>query len=140
MEIRIIVLSSGEASAGKSTGRSGRGSETLDTADAASDVVLYHRENPQVEPAPSVSDLARSLMDLVVARKLRISLSSQPDFSDYTDRFGQSHPRPEGTEPVSRGEFDPAMSDVDLRPKPEGVFAEARRMAGRVVMVGRIEG
>jgi hypothetical protein len=67
----------------------------------------------------------------VIAHKLPISLSSKPDYSDYVDRFGQSHPRPPVEAPPSADPLAPHMPDVDLRPKIEDVFAEARNAASR---------
>jgi hypothetical protein len=51
--------------------------------------VWYYRQNPESEPAPS--DLA--VVELVFKIGLPISMSSKPDFSDYVDGKGQSHPR-----------------------------------------------
>ena len=51
--------------------------------------VWYYRENPRAEPTPQ----ALSVIKLVIQYRLPISLSSKPDFSDYVDEQGQSHPR-----------------------------------------------
>jgi hypothetical protein len=51
--------------------------------------VWYHRENPQAEPHPN----AVAVIELVMKHRLRISLSSKPDFSDTVDRDGRSRPR-----------------------------------------------
>ena len=51
--------------------------------------VWYYRENSQAEPPPG----AMSVMELVVKRGLPVSMSTQPDFSDYVDGDGQVHVR-----------------------------------------------
>lgn len=51
--------------------------------------VWYYRENPQAEPHPN----AMAVIELVMKHRLRISLSSKPDFSDTVDRDGKSRPR-----------------------------------------------
>ena len=96
----------------------------LEQADRANDRVLYYREDAAAEPPPETKEV----LDLVIANKLPISLSSKPDFSDYADRFGQLHPRPEESGgPPNR--FDPRMPDVDLRADTEAAFAKARAKA-----------
>jgi hypothetical protein len=51
--------------------------------------VLYYREVAQGE-APAI---AKQVIDRVLAHKLPVSLSSKPDFSDWVDAKGVSHPR-----------------------------------------------
>lgn len=51
--------------------------------------VWYYREAGQKEPPTE----AMEIIKLVVENKLPITLSSKPDFSDYIDENGQSHPR-----------------------------------------------
>jgi hypothetical protein len=51
--------------------------------------VWYYRESPESEPPAN----AMAVVKLVVKYKLPISMSSKPDFSDYVDESGQSHPR-----------------------------------------------
>jgi len=51
--------------------------------------VWYHRENSQQDPP----EQATQVIQMVIDAKIPISLSSQPDFSDYIDGLGQSHPR-----------------------------------------------
>lgn len=51
--------------------------------------VWYYRENPEREPHPN----AVRVIELVMKHRLAISMSSKPDFSDYIDDEGKSHPR-----------------------------------------------
>jgi hypothetical protein len=52
-------------------------------------VVWYYREAGEGEPSAE----AMQVMKMVVENRLPISLSSKPDFSDYVDLKGRSHPR-----------------------------------------------
>ena len=52
-------------------------------------VIWYYREAAGGEPPAE----AMQVMKLVVDHRLPISLCSKPDFSDYVDRKGVSHPR-----------------------------------------------
>jgi len=61
----------------------------LDRLKADQPVVWYYREAAGGEPPPE----AMQVMKLVVDKRLPISLCSKPDFSDYVDRKGVSHPR-----------------------------------------------
>lgn len=132
VEIRISVLASGEIRLDGVTAQLVNIEQALDKADSKQDVVLYYRENSQGEPPPQ----AKEILNLIVARKLRFSFSSLPDFSDYVDRFGQSHPRPVLSEsPSAADPFAPRMPDVNLRPQPEEVFAHARNSASGVAVV-----
>lgn len=126
VEIRISLLASGEILLDGVTAQLVNIEQALDKADSKQDAVLYYRENSQGEPPPQ----AKEIMNLVIARRLRFSFSSLPDFSDYVDRFGQSHPRPVQSEsPVAADPFAPRMPDVNLRPPTEDVFASARNSA-----------
>ena len=74
--------------------------------------VLYYRESGALEPPPE----AQKVLQLIVANKLAISLSSRPDFSDWVDQQGISHLR----------------NHVPAAPpqkNPEEVFAKARSQA-----------
>jgi hypothetical protein len=51
--------------------------------------VWYYRESGKGAPPPQ----AMEVIKLVIENKLPISMSSKPDFSDYIDEKGQSHPR-----------------------------------------------
>lgn len=52
-------------------------------------VVWYYRETAQAEPPKQ----AMQVINLVVEYSLPITMSSKPDFSDYIDQDGKSHPR-----------------------------------------------
>jgi hypothetical protein len=51
--------------------------------------VWYYRDNPRSEPGPE----ANSVVQLIIQYRLPVSFSSKPDFSDYVDENGRSHPR-----------------------------------------------
>ena len=51
--------------------------------------VWYYRENAQAEPPLE----AMSVIALVTKHGLPVSMSTQPDFSDYVDGNGQIHAR-----------------------------------------------
>jgi hypothetical protein len=51
--------------------------------------VWYYRENAQLEP----SARAMTVIQLVVENVLPVSMSTKPDFSDYVDDQGKTHPR-----------------------------------------------
>jgi hypothetical protein len=51
--------------------------------------VWYYREAATADPHPN----AMRVMELLVKHRLPISMSSKPDFSDYIDETGTSHPR-----------------------------------------------
>jgi len=63
--------------------------ENFEARKAERPVVWYYREAAQGEPPPE----ALQVMKLVVDNRLPISLCSKPDFSDYVDQKGRSHPR-----------------------------------------------
>ncbi len=52
-------------------------------------VVWYYREAAEGEPPAE----AMQVMKMITENRLPISLSSKPDFSDYVDMKGRSHPR-----------------------------------------------
>jgi hypothetical protein len=88
--------------------------EELDSALAstkqASGQVWYYREAARGELPP----VAKEVIDRLVALKLPISLSSKPDFSDWVDAKGVSHPR-----------HAPAANDGEM----DEYFAMVRRTA-----------
>lgn len=52
-------------------------------------VVWFYREGFQFQP----NEQAMDVFDFIIKNRLRISLSSKPDFSDYIDESGKSLPR-----------------------------------------------
>jgi hypothetical protein len=79
--------------------------------------VWYYREAAGKEPPPQ----AMAVIQLVVKHKLPISISSKPDFSDYVDAQGVSHPR------AAKGAL--RMPDVATPGNMEEVFAKIRAVA-----------
>lgn len=63
--------------------------KALEGAKAKSGAVWYYRESGKGEPPPQAIEVFK----LIVENKLPVSLSTKPDFSDYVDQKGQSHPR-----------------------------------------------
>jgi hypothetical protein len=51
-------------------------------------VVWYHRDPNQPQTANQ-----REVVSIIIANKAPVSMSSKPDFSDYVDDRGQTHPR-----------------------------------------------
>jgi hypothetical protein len=51
--------------------------------------VFYYRETAEQEPHPN----AMQAVERIIESKLPVSFSTKPDFSDYVDENGQSHPR-----------------------------------------------
>jgi len=70
----------------------------LRNAAAQNAVVWYYREAASTDGSPG----AIQVLQLIVKNKLRLSLSSRPDFSDWVDSQGRSHPR---TTPSSDDSF-----------------------------------
>ncbi len=52
--------------------------------------VYYYREAADEKPHPNGISVVQLLLD----SQLPVSLSTRPDFADYVDAEGQSHPRP----------------------------------------------
>ena len=51
--------------------------------------VWYYRQNAAAGPPPQ----ALEVIELIVKHALPVSMSTKPDFSDYVDAHGNSHPR-----------------------------------------------
>jgi hypothetical protein len=62
---------------------------SLEKAKAKKHTIWYYRESGKGEPPPPAIEVFKFLVE----NKLPISLSTNPDFSDYVDEKGQSHPR-----------------------------------------------
>ncbi len=71
------------------------------------------------------------IVKLVIKNKLAVSLSTKGDFSDYVDRFGQTHPRATVPAPVQTDRYAPFMPDVDERRNAREIFADARGCVSR---------
>ncbi len=96
----------------------------LSQANSSQDQLLYYKQ----ERGPEESPQSMEIMKLVVKHKLPISFSTKDDFSDYVDRFGQTHPRSEHSAPPN-DRYAPFMPDVDLRREVQALFAGARSAA-----------
>ena len=122
MNLKISVLASGSVLLdGEPTGLDNL-AQAIHDAEPATDSVLYYRENAANE-APAVSG---EVMKLVIAKKLAVSLSTKPDFSDYVDALGRTRPREEASSPPER--FRPQASPLE-----ETVFARARQAGVTIV-------
>ena len=104
------------------------------TAKGDDAIVWYYREAAGKTPPPR----ALEVLNLVVQNQLRISLSSRPDFSDYVDAHGVSHPRaapaaaaqPRITSTtVATAEDGLGMPEVEEPSDLDDIFARARRAA-----------
>jgi hypothetical protein len=120
MEIKIGLLESGAILLDGQPIDASQLEVRLSQADRSKDQVLYYKEGlTQLNSRES-----EAIVKLVIEHRLPISFSTKPDFSDYVDRFGQSHPRLQAqAEPPER--FAPFMPDVNLRRNTEEVFAQA---------------
>lgn len=128
MVLKISVLASGAVLLDGSPIALDQLAGKLAAAKQSNGIVWYYREAAAEHPPPQ----ATSVLGLIVKHKLPVSLSSRPDFSDYVDSKGVSHPRtgqsaaaPE-TAPAG---YEPRMPEVAAVPDIEAVFAEARKMA-----------
>ena len=52
-------------------------------------VIWYYREAAELEP----TNAQLEVLEIIMAARLPISLSTKPDFSDYVGADGNSHPR-----------------------------------------------
>jgi hypothetical protein len=120
LEIKIGLLASGAILLDGQPVDTTQLNVRLSEADRSKDQVLYYKEGlTEVN-----SKQSETIVKLVIEHKLPISFSTKPDFSDYVDRFGQSHPRLGAlAQPPDR--YAPFMPDVNLRRNAEEAFAEA---------------
>ena len=86
---RISVLSSGEILLNGKPIEFAQLEQNLQRLKTEGGVVWYYRDNPAREPPPN----AMAVLDLVMRNNLPISMSSQPDFSDYIDENGWAQKR-----------------------------------------------
>jgi hypothetical protein len=91
----------------------------LAEAKASNGQVWYHREAVRGGAPPT----AKEVIQRIVALKLPVSLSSKPDFSDWVDAKGVSHPR-NAPKPVAV-----YMPEVEARSGLEDYFANVRKSA-----------
>ena len=62
----------------------------INACDPTKTIVWYFRENPDAATPPPT---AMQVLGIVMTRRIPISLSSKPDFSDVIDDKGVSRPR-----------------------------------------------
>ena len=124
MSLKVSVLSNGSILLDGMPVALSNLKAALEQADKTTGRVLYYRENAGAEPPPQ----SKEVMDLVIANRLPISLSSKPDFSDYVDRFGQLHSRPDASA-APRDRAAPHMPDVNVSASAGDAFAKARAQA-----------
>jgi hypothetical protein len=87
---RIIVLASGAVLLDGAPTTLPALDARLQSLKAAGGVVWYHRENPASEPPPQ----GNAVVKMIIKHQLPVSMSARPDFSDWVDGKGVSHPRP----------------------------------------------
>jgi len=104
----------------------------LESAKRDQGIVWYYRESAAQSPPQH----ALQVLNMVVQNQLRISLSSKPDFSDYVDSKGISHPRMpapalRAPQPAVITEPDGPlpMPDVVNCDNIEDIFAKVRKTA-----------
>jgi hypothetical protein len=87
--LRISVLSSGKILLDGKKATVSEVKKALTRANSEKGAVWYYRESGKGEPPVEAIEIFK----FMVESKLPISLSTKPDFSDYIDDQGQSHPR-----------------------------------------------
>ncbi|HEY4363415.1 MAG TPA: hypothetical protein VGN17_20785 [Bryobacteraceae bacterium] len=96
--VRVSVLGSGAILVDGAAATLDEVDVAFQAAKARGAMVYYYREPG---PATELPAAAQSVLKLVGANRLAISLSSKADFSDWVDQKGASHPRDE-TAPAAR--------------------------------------
>ncbi|PWQ98086.1 hypothetical protein [Leucothrix arctica] len=89
MELQISIQASGGVLLGGVAVKPSELITALDKAQKIKGSVWYYRENPETEPPPSASQV----IQMIIERKLPITMSTKPDFSNYVDENGNVHPR-----------------------------------------------
>lgn len=87
--VNLTVLANGKLFVGREVVSLEQLNAHLDRVQASAGTVWYHRQNPEQEPPP----IADQVIQAIIARRLAVSFSTRPDFSDYVDDEGVSHPR-----------------------------------------------
>jgi hypothetical protein len=87
--IKLKVMKSGDVYADGRAVTLDRLPELLAEAKLRSRVAWFYREAPGEKPSAA----AMAVLRLVMGHRLPVSFSSKPDFSDYVDEAGASHPR-----------------------------------------------
>jgi len=118
MRIKISVLASGTILLDGQETDLPQLEAALEKAKLEQSQVWYYRESAVAPPSAQ----ALAVIQSVVRHKLPISLSSKPDFSDWVDGKGVSHPRAEAPPEIR-------LPDVSSRSDIEEIFARLRRTA-----------
>ena len=117
MVLKLSVLASGEVLFDGQPIKLDALDHRLESADKGNDAVWYYREAAAKDPPPT----AKAVIQLVIKHKLRISISSKPDFSDYVDAKGVSHPR--------AAQVIPGMPNVVIPTNLREIFDNIRKIA-----------
>ena len=129
MVLKLSVLSSGAVLLDGQPIHFEQLQRALETAKRDEGIVWYYRESAAQSPPQH----ALQVLNLVVQNQLRISLSSKPDFSDYVDSKGVSHPRTPAQPVMSSSVMTETeglpMPEVEHRDNLEEIFAKVRRTA-----------
>ena len=131
MVLKVSVLASGAVLLDGQPVQFEQLQKALENAKLDESVVWYYRELA-AKPPPAE---AMKVLNLVVQNKLRVSLSSKPDFSDYVDAKGVSHPRtplaskPQTSSAAIAVEDGLCMPEIEERVDIEEAFAEVRSAA-----------
>jgi hypothetical protein len=119
MVLKVAVLSSGVVLADGEPVDLGKLDEMLRAVKAANGSLWYYREQ-SADPAVAGMEVIK----LAVGHKVAISISSKPDYSDYVDAKGVSHPRAE-----SAAAEAVRMPEVAVSGDIEQVFLGVRQTA-----------
>ena len=134
MRLKISVLASGAILLDGQPGDLEQLDAALERAKQDHGQVWYYRE--LAGAPPSAAGLA--VIQRVVQRKLPISLSSKPDFSDWVDGQGVSHPRAAEGPAAGAPGGAPRMPEVSIRSDIQEVFTRLRQTAAAPGALGGI--
>ena len=124
MRLKISVLASGAILLDGQPGDLEQLDAALERAKQDHGQVWYYREATGAAPPAGLAVIQR-----VVQCKLPISLSSKPDFSDWVDGQGVSHPRAAEGPAASAPGGAPRMPEISMRSDIQEVFARLRQTA-----------
>ncbi|MEO8597241.1 MAG: hypothetical protein ABI759_28240 [Candidatus Solibacter sp.] len=125
MRVKISVLASGTVLLDGQPVDGSTIDAALDRAQLVQGQVWFYREAPAASAPPQ----ALAVIQNVVRRKLPVSLSSRPDFSDWVDAKGVSRPRAEAAATAVR------IPDVASRSDIGEVFARIRQAAAEGIAI-----
>jgi hypothetical protein len=134
MRLKISVLASGALLLDGQPGDLEQLDAALERAKQDHGQVWYYRELAGAPPAAA----GLAVIQRVVQRKLPISLSSKPDFSDWVDGQGVSHPRAAEGPAAGAPGGAPRMPEVSIRSDIQEVFARLRQTSAAPGALGGI--